>query len=223
MKVLSSLAIKGVYLELVPQFEKARGYKIETHWVGMADIRKRMLGGEAADLIIASATLIDELVQAGKLARGSRVDLVRSGVAVAVKKGAHKPDIASAAALTRALRGAKSIVYSSGPSGIYLAGLFERLGIAAELKDRMTQTPPGVLVAELVARGEKEIGFQQLPELRQVEGIDIVGPLPDEIQTVTVFAGGIPTSARDADGARALIEFLTSPAAAALARSKGFL
>ncbi|MGH7126462.1 MAG: substrate-binding domain-containing protein, partial [Stellaceae bacterium] len=223
MKVLASLAIKAAYLELLPQFERARGYKVSTDWVGMADIRKRMLAGEAADLIIGSATLIDELVSAGKVAAGSRVDLVKSGVGMAVKKGALKPDLSSLEAFTRTLRDAKSIVYSSGPSGIYLAGLFERLGIAAGLKDRMTQTPPGVLVAELVARGEKEIAFQQLPELRQVSGIDIVGPLPAEIQTVTVFSGGTPASAKDPGAAKALTDFLTSPAAAPVIRKHGFI
>ncbi len=223
MKVLSSLAFKGAFLELAPKFESASGRRIDAHWIGMVDIRKRMLAGETADLVIGSSVLIDELIEAGKIARGSRVDVVRSGVAVCVKKGARKPDISSVEALTRALRGAKSIVYSSGPSGVYLAGLFERLGIAAELKERMTQTPPGMLVAELVARGEKEIGFQQLPELRQVEGIDIVGQLPPEIQSVTVFASGIPTGASEGEGARALVKFLTSPESAAFARSKGFL
>jgi molybdate transport system substrate-binding protein len=223
MKVLASLAIRAAYLELLPQFEKARGYKVSTDWVGMADIRKRMLAGESADLIIGSATLIDELIQAGKLVRGSRVDLVKSGVGVAVKKGAPKPDISSLEALTRALRGAKSIVYSSGPSGIYLAGLFERLGLAAELKERMTQTPPGVLVGELVARGEKEIAFQQLPELRQVAGIDIVGPLPADIQTVTTFSGGTPASAKSPEQGKALTDFLTSAPARPVIVKHGFI
>jgi molybdate transport system substrate-binding protein len=223
MKVLSSMAIKGAYGELAPQFEKARGYKIDTEWVGMVDIRKRMMAGESVDLVIGSAALIDELVEAGKLARGSRVDLVSSGVGVAVKKGAPRPDISSVEALTRALHNAKSIVYSSGPSGVYLAGLFERLGIAAELKDRMLQAPPGVLVAEMVARGEKEIAFQQLPELRQVSGIDIVGPLPPDIQTVTTFSGGIPVSAQAPDQSKALMEFLTSASSRAVVRKHGFV
>ena len=223
MKVLSSMAIKGAYGELVPQFEKARGYKVDTEWLGMVDIRKRMTAGESADLVIGSAALIDELIHAGKLASGSRVDLVSSGVGMAVKKGAPRPDLSSVEAFTRALHNAKSIVYSSGPSGIYLAGLFERLGIAAELKDRMLQAPPGALVAEMVARGEKEIAFQQIPELKQVSGIDIVGPLPADIQTVTTFSGGIPVGAKAPDQAKALMEFLTSPAAAAVVRKHGFL
>jgi molybdate transport system substrate-binding protein len=223
MKVLSSLAIKAAYLELVPQFESARSAKVDTEWLGMVDIRKRMHAGEAADLVIGSAALIDELVHAGRLRAGSRVDLVRSGIGVAVKKGARKPDVSSVEALTRSLHAAKSIAYSSGPSGVYLAGLFERLGIAAELKDRMQQMPPGALVGELAARGEKEIAFQQIPELRQVEGIDIVGPLPPEIQSVTVFAGGIPAASKEPENAAALLAFLSSPSSAAAVRKHGFM
>jgi molybdate transport system substrate-binding protein len=223
MKVLSSMAIKGAYGELVPQFEKARGYKVDTEWLGMVDIRKRMTAGESADLVIGSAALIDELIHGGKLAPGSRVDLVSSGVGMAVKKGAPRPDLSSVEAFTRALHNAKSIVYSSGPSGIYLAGLFERLGIAAELKERMLQAPPGALVAEMVARGEKEIAFQQIPELKQVSGIDIVGPLPADIQTITTFSGGIPVGAKAPDQAKALMQFLTSAAAAPVVRKHGFL
>src|SRR4051794_8898866 len=124
MKIFSSLAIKAAYLELVPQFEKAHGAKVSTEWVGMADIRKRLQAGEAPDGVIGSAALVDELIQGGVLARGSRTDLVKSGAGVAVKKGAPQPDIGTAQALYEALRKAKSIVYSSGPSGVYLAELF---------------------------------------------------------------------------------------------------
>ena len=221
MKVISSLAIKAAFLELVPRFEKSGSYKVAVDWAGMADIRKRIQAGESVDLAIGAAALIDELIAAGRLLQGSRVDLVKSGVGVAVRKGAPKPDISSLEALKGALRASKSIVYSSGPSGIYLAGLFEKLGLAAELKGRMTQTPPGVLVGELVARGEKEIAFQQIPELRQVAGIDIVGPLPAEIQTMTVFSGGVPSSAKEPEAARALMQFLVSAEAAPTIRKHG--
>ena len=222
MKVLSSLAIKACYLELAPQFEKTGGHKLVTEWVGMADIRKRMIAGEAADVIIASAALIDELVQAGKIARGSRHDLVKSGVGVAVRKGAPRPDIGSVEAIQRAMRAAKSVVYSSGPSGVYLSGLFQRWGLADELKGKLTQTPPGVLVGELVARGEMELAFQQVPELRQVAGIDYIGPLPPEIQLVTVFSGGIAAMAKEPEPGKALLKFLSSPAAAPVMKKQGF-
>jgi len=140
-----------------------------------------------------------------------------------VRAGAPRPDIGSVEALKRALRAAKSIGYSSGPSGVYLSGLFERLGIAGELKPKLTQTPPGVFVGELIARGEFEIGFQQVPELLAVAGIDLVGPLPREIQAITVFSGGIPVAAREPESAQALLGFLASPQAAAVKRKTGFL
>ena len=222
MKVISSLAVKAAYLELAPAFEKQSGKKLATEWVGMVDIRKRMLAGDWADLVIGSRALIDELTGAGKIVRGSRVDLVQSGVGVAVRAGAPKPDISSVEALKRALLAAKSIAYSSGPSGVYLAALFERLGIAQALKSKAHQAPPGVLVGELIARGEYELGFQQVPELRAVGGsIDFVGELPSEIQTITVFSGGIPSTAKEPEAAKLLLDFLTGAEAAPIIGKHG--
>ena len=219
MKVFSSLAIKAAYQELVPQFEKSSGRKVDTEWVGMADIRKRLGAGETPDLVIGSAALIDEFVSAGTLK--ARTNLGQSGVAVAVRKGAPRPDISSADAVKRALLNAKSIVYSSGPSGVYLATLFDKWGITEQMKKTALQTPPGVLVAELVAKGERELCFQQMPELLQVSGIDIVGPLPAEIQTMTTFSAGIHAKAKDADTAAALVKFLTSPDARLVMQRRG--
>ena len=222
MKVISSLAVKAAYLELAPAFEKQSGKKLATEWVGMVDIRKRMLAGDWADLVIGSRSLIDELTAAGKIERGSRVDLVQSGVGVAVRAGAPKPDIGSVEALKRALLAAKSIAYSSGPSGVYLAGLFERLGIAQALKSKAYQAPPGVLVGELIARGEYELGFQQVPELLAVgDAIDLIGELPSEIQTITVFSGGIPSTAKEPEAAKLLLDFLTGPEASPVIRKHG--
>ena len=222
MKVISSLAVKAAYLELAPAFEKQSGKKLATEWVGMVDIRKRMLAGDWADVVIGSRALIDELTVAGKIVRGSHVDLVQSGVGVAVRAGAPKPDISSVEALERALLAAKSIAYSSGPSGVYLAGLFERLGIAQALKRKAYQAPPGVLVGELIARGEYELGFQQVPELLAVgRAIEIVGELPPEIQTITVFSGGIPSAAKEPEAAKALLEFLSGAEASAVIRKHG--
>lgn len=217
---MSSVAVKGAYLELVPVFEKRTGSQVQTQWVGMTDIRKRMQAGEAVDVVIGSAALIEALARESIVAQP--LPLAKSGVGAAVRAGAPRPDIGSVEALKRALTGAKSIVYSSGPSGVYLAGLFERLGIAAQLKVTARQLPPGVLVAEAVARGEAELCFQQLPELRQVSGIDYVGPLPAEVQSVTVFAGAVHAQAREPAVGKALLEFLASPEAAAVKRRCGF-
>jgi molybdate transport system substrate-binding protein len=222
VRVLASIALKGAYLELAPRFEKASGARLATEWAGTDPILKRIQGGESADLVIGPAKLIDQLVALGKIVRGSRADIARSGVGVAVKKGVPRPDIRSGEALKRALLAAKSIAYSSGPSGVYLAGLFERMGIADRLRPKVTQTPPGTFVGDIVARGEAEIGFQQVAELLHVGGaIDFVGPLPADIQQVTVFSGGIHAAAAAPDAARALLRFLTGPEAAEVIRSKG--
>ena len=219
--VIASQAMKEVYLELAPQFERTSGHKLVTAWAGTADIMKRMKGGESVDLVILAVNSLDELTRLGKIVPGSRVDLARSEVGVAVRAGAPKPDISSGEALKRALLSAKSIGYSSGPSGVYLAGLFQRWGIAEELKPRIRQAPPGVNVGEAVARGEAEIGFQQVSELLHVRGIAFLGPLPKDIQLVTVFSGGIHAGARQPDAARAWVRFLTAPAAAPVLRKNG--
>ena len=222
VRVLASIALKGAYLELAPRFEKASGARLATEWAGTDPILERIQAGESADLVIAPAKLIDQLIALGKIVRGSRADIARSGVGVAVKKGAPRPDIRSGEALKRALLAAKSIAYSSGPSGVYLAGLFERMGIADRLRPKVTQTPPGTFVGEFVARGEAEIGFQQVAELLHVGGaIDFIGQLPADIQQVTVFSGGIHAAATAPDAARALLRFLTGPEAAEVIRSKG--
>lgn len=211
MRVLSSLAIKEAYLELQPLFEKKSGHRVDTEWLGMVDIMRRIKAGESADMVIASQKALGELKSLGKVA--AVVDLAKSGVAVAVKKGAKRPDIGSGEAVKRALRAAKSIAYSSGPSGVYLVELFQKWGIAEELKPKSTQTPPGTAVGPLVARGEVEIGFQQMSELLPFSaGIDIVGPLPAELQIITTFSGGVHVAAKEADAARALLAFLASSA-----------
>ncbi len=219
---MASLAIREAYLELVPQFEKQSGHKVVTEWAGMVDIKKRVLAGEIVDLVVGSASALDELIQARKLAPG-RVDLAKSGVAVAValRAGAPRPDIGSGAALKRALLAAKSIGCSSGPSGVYLAELFKRMGIAEQLKAKIAQTPPGTAVGPLIARGEVEIGFQQLSELLPTQGIDIIGPLPPDVQLITVFSAAAHAGAKQAEAAKAWTRFLASPAAAPVMRKKG--
>jgi molybdate transport system substrate-binding protein len=219
MRVLSSLAIKEAYLELQPQFEKKSGLQVQTEWLGMVDIMQRVKAGESADLVIASQKALGELKSLGKV--DAVVDLATSCVAVAVRKGARRPDIGSAEAVKSALLAAKSIGYSSGPSGVYLAELFQKWGIAEALKPKITQTPPGTAVGPLIARGETEIGFQQMSELLPTPGIDIIGPLPSAIQVITTFSGGVHTAAKQGDAARAWMAFITAPQSAAVLRKHG--
>ena len=218
--VLSTQAVEGAYRELVPQFEQASGHTVTTIFTGTLDAQKRIAAGETYDLIIMAGPAIDDLVRAGKVAPGSRVDLATSGVGVAVRAGAPKPDIRSTEALKKALLAATSIGYSTGPSGVYLTDLLRRLGIADQIKSKLRQTPTGVFVGSLLASGEVEIGFQQVSELSHYPGIDYVGPLPADIQNVTVFSSGMPIGARSVDAVKAWITFLTSPAAAAAFRGK---
>jgi molybdate transport system substrate-binding protein len=221
IKVLASGAIKEAYLELIPQFEKASEHKVATTWAGTVDIKKRMAAGEVFDLVIVASPELDAFIQEGKLAPGSRVDLVRSGVGVAVRAGAPKPDISSGEALKKALLAAKSIGYSTGPSGVYLASLFERMGIADQIKPKLKQTQPGVLVGSIIANGEAEIGFQQVSELIHMPGIDFLGPLPADVQKITVFSAGIHSGAKESEAAKALVKFLTAPATAPVFKKHG--
>jgi molybdate transport system substrate-binding protein len=221
IKIISSNAMREALLELFPGFERASGDKPVPTFVGGVDIMKRMAAGETCDLVIMAGPQIDQLIQQGKVAAGSRVDLVRSGIGVAVPAGAPRPDIGSAEAIKRALIAANSITYSSGPSGVYLANLFARMGIADELKPKIKTVPPGVPAGSLVAKGEAEIGFQQISELMPVAGIDLIGPLPADIQEITVFSGGVHTAATQPDAAKALMKFITSPAAAPIIKKKG--
>ena len=220
IKVLSTQAVEGAYRELVPLFEKASGHKVITTFTGTVDAEKRMASGEAYDLVIMAAPAIDAHIKAGRVTPGTRVDLASSGVGVAVRAGAPKPDIRSTDALKKALLAARSIGYSSGPSGVYISGLFRKLGIADQLTPKLKQTPTGVFVGSIIASGEVEIGFQQVSELAHYPGIDYVGPLPADIQLVTVFSSGLHRKAASVDAAKALVAFLTSPAATAVFRSK---
>lgn len=220
IQVMSSAAFKAAYLELVPLFERASGHRVATRWLPGVDVLKRVKDGEASDLVILQAGDIDELIRAGRIVAGSRVDLAKSGVGVAVRDGAARADIGSTDALKRALLAAKCVAYSTGPSGVYILKLFERLGIAGEIKTKSRQVK-GEPVGAVVARGEADIGFQQVSELLPVPGIDFLGPLPAEIQQITTFSTGMQSGAKEPDAARELIKFLTSPAAAPVIRKSG--
>ena len=172
----------------------------------------RIRAGETFDLIIMPSNFIDELIKLGKIVAGSRVDLAKSGIGAAVRAGARRPDISSGDALRRALLAASSISYSTSASGVYLAGLFERMGIAEELRPKIKQSSPGVPVGELIARGEAELGFQQVIEVLPVAGIEYLGPLPADIQHFTIFSGGLHIGAKEPEAAKALIKFIKAPA-----------
>ena len=221
IRVLSTQATEEAYRELVPEFEKATGNKVTTTFTGTLDANKRLTAGENYDLLIMAASSIDEHIKGGKVVPGSRVDLARSGVGVGVKSGAPKPDISTTEALKKTILAARSIGYSTGPSGVYVTGLFQRLGVADEIKGRLKQTPTGVFVGSIVASGEAEIGFQQISELSHFAGVDYVGPLPADVQQFTMFSSGIIVGAKDADGAKALVKFITAPAAAAAFKKRG--
>jgi len=221
IKVLSTQATEQAYRELAPQFEQASGHKVTTIFTGTLDVQKRIAAGESYDIILMAGPAIDDFIKAGKVVPGSRVDIARSGVGVAVKAGAPKPDIGSTEAVKKTLLAAKSIGYSTGPSGVYLTGLFQRLGVADAIKGKLKQTPTGVFVGNIVASGEAEIGFQQVSELAHFPGVDFVGPLPADIQEITVFSAGLQVGAKETEPAKAWLKFLTAPEHAAAFTSRG--
>jgi molybdate transport system substrate-binding protein len=221
IKVIASNAVKEALTELVPDFERASGRKVVTIWGGTLDISARIGGGEAVDIVILPATRIDELIAQGRLKSGSRVDIARSGIGVAVRAGARKPDISSGAALEAALLAATAIVLSSGPSSVYLARLFQKMGIADAIRSKIVQIGPGLPVAEALARGDGEIGFTQVSELQAAPGITYVGPLPAEVQHITVWSAALHAAAPAAEAAAALVEFLRGPHAAAVIKRSG--
>ena len=221
IKVLSTQATEDTYRELVPQFEQATGLKVTTVFTGTLNAQKRLADGESYDMIIMAGPAIDAQIEAGKALAGSRVDLAKSGVALGVPKGAPKPDIGSVAALKKTILAAKSIGYSTGPSGVYMVSLFDKLGVAEQVQGKLKQTPSGVFVGDLIAKREVEIGFQQVSEIATFPGVDFVGPLPAEVQQTTVFSSAIIAGAKQAEAAKALVKFLTTPQAAEAFKKRG--
>jgi len=219
--VLSSNGVREALTNLVPQFEKATGHRVQVVWDGTLNIKKRIGDGEVADLVVVPAEDVDALMASGGLTAGSRVDVAKSIIGVAVRSGIAKPDIATSESLRRALLAAKSIVISSGPSGVHLLALLEKQGILGTLRPRITQLPSGQSVGDALARGEGDLGFQQVSELLHVKGITYVGPLPADAQKVTVFSGGVPKTAKDAAVARAFLTFLRNPRNAPVLKTAG--
>jgi len=218
---ISSMATRLVLAELLAHWQQRTGRQVQVESVGGVDAARRVAAGEPFDVVFLASDAIDRLIAAGHVQAGSRVDLVRSGVAVAVREGAPRPDIATEAALRAAVLGARSLGYSTGPSGVALAQLFARWGIAEQIKDRIVTPPPGVPVGSLVASGEVELGFQQLSELLPLPGITVLGPLPEAVQIVTIFSGGVCATARQPDAVRELLAALAAPETAAIKRRHG--
>ena len=227
IKVLATTAMKTSLDELAPDFERATGNKLSFSFGPSARITKMVADGEETDVAIVTDQGLKDLTRQGKLVPGSGADIARSAMALAVQKGAAKPDISSGAKFKAALLAAKSLGMSSpvggGQSGANLAKIFDNLGITEAMKTKSVYGPggPAGLIGNFLVRKEVEIGIQQLPELMAVPGIDIVGPLPADVQLMTVFSAGVSTSAKNADGAKALIQFLATPKAAAVMKSKG--
>ncbi len=215
------MATRQLLAELVADYKKLANADIAIESVGGVDAAKRVQAGEAFDVVVLASDAIDKLIAAGHIDPTSKVNLVNSGVAVAVKAGTSLPDISSENAVKQAVLAAKTISYSTGPSGVALAKLFERWGIEQEIASRIVQAPPGVPVGSLVAKGEVELGFQQLSELIHLDGISIVGPLPPEIQITTTFSAGVCTVSTQADAVKAMLAYLTSPAAVAAKLRQG--
>jgi molybdate transport system substrate-binding protein len=218
VRVMISGGLTAAYKVLVPEFERATGHKVLTAYgpsmgTTVNAIPVRLERGEPVDVLIMVGYALDDLAKKGKVIADSRVDLVKSPIGIAVKSGALRPDISTADAVKRALLAAKTIAYSDSASGVYVSSeMFDKLGIKEAMKDKARKIP-ATPVGEIVAHGDAEIGFQQMSELLPVEGIDIVGPLPDELQKITVFSAGIATVAKEPDAGKALIKYLTSPAA----------
>jgi molybdate transport system substrate-binding protein len=221
IKVLKTLATEKAYLELLPRFEQATGHRVTTRYGGTVDVRNWLSVGEPFDLAIAASSVIDTFTAAGVIVTGSRVDIATSGVGVAVRKGAVKPDISTPEAFKGVLLAAKSVGYSTGPSGEYFLRLLDRLGLADCIKLKLRQIPAGGFVGTLVADGDAEIGVQQVSELATFPGVDYIGSLPDDLQMTTIFAGGISTAAKQPDAAGELVRFLAAPEAAAAFRKFG--
>ena len=224
IKVLTTGAFKPVVVALIPEFEKATGHKVVLDNGTVGKLQKRVDGGETFDVLVLSPRGIEDYIKGGKIAAGSNARLAKVGVGVMVKDGAPKPDVISVEAFKQTLLKAKSVGYidpaSGGSSGIYVAGLLDKLGIAEQVKPK-AKLKQGGHVSDLVKSGEAEIGIHQISEIVSEKGVTLVGPLPAEIQNYTVYVVGLSTAAKEAEAAKAFIKVLTGPSAAGVLKSKG--
>ena len=226
IKVMSSAGFKAAYLELAAEFERATGHKIVNAWgpsMGATSqaVPNRIARGEPVDVVIVVGEALDKLIKDGKVIASSRADLARSLIGAAVRAGAQKPDIGNVEAFKRTLANAKSIAYSDSASGVYIETvLYNRLGVSDDIRAK-SKMIPAEPVGEIVARGDAELGFQQMSELMPIKGIDVLGPIPREIQKVTVFSAGLAAGAQEPEAGAALVKFLSAPAAAPFIRKSG--
>jgi molybdate transport system substrate-binding protein len=218
---ISSMAMRNVLAELGDAYEQQSGQPVSVVSVGGVDAARRVDDGEAFDFVVLATDVIEQLAAGGRVDPGSRTDVARSAVAIAVAAGATRPDVSNESAIRDAVLHARSIGYSTGPSGAHLVRLFERWGIADAIAPRIVQAPPGIPVGTLVARGDVELGFQQLSELMHLPDIDVVGLLPAEIQVETVFSAAVCTASNCPAAAKALLSFLASSEAEAAKRRHG--
>ena len=228
VKVIAGVATRAVMEELGPQFERTTGHKLVVWYGNRGTIRRRLEAGEAFDLIVSGST--DEYIKQGKIAAGTRMEIARVGIGMGVRAGAPKPDISSVDAFKRALLDAKSVTYNlEGGPGIHVAKVFERLGIAEQMKGKNIRQQRGErqqqsgqsLSLQAVANGEAELVFAFANELLSVRGVEFVGPFPPELQRYTLFTAGVATAAKQPEAAKDLIKFLRSPAAVAVIKEKG--
>lgn len=222
LTLISSMATKALLADLTAQFSRQHpDITVQVESVGGVDAARSVQSGERFDVVALASNAIEQLLGEGHLVPGSRVDMVRSGVAMAVKAGVPHPDVGSEETLKQAVLAAPTLGYSTGPSGVQLARLFERWGIADQIRDRIVTAPPGVPVGSLVAKGEVALGFQQLSELMNLPGIDVLGGLPEAIQIVTTFSAARGAHSASPAVADALLAFLSSPATMAIKRQHG--
>ena len=221
VKVVAPNVMKDSLTRIAQRFEGASGHKVALTWGGSEAISKRMAEGEVADLVLTTAPALDRLARDGKVVDASRVDIGRTAVAAAARVDAPRHDISSVDGLRKALLEAGKVAISSGASGRYLESLFEKLGVADQVRGKLVQPPSGAQIHELLARGEADLGFHQATELMHAQGIQYLGPLPAEVQNYTVWAGALHTAASQADTAKAFLESLRTPEAKADLRQEG--
>ena len=221
LKMISSMATRELLSALASQFNQRTGQPVEAQAAGGVDVARRVEQGEVFDVVVLASSAIDKLMASGKVLAGSRRDLVESGVAMAVRAGAARPAVMTEEEVKAAVLTAPTLSYSTGPSGVYLEKLFERWGILEQIRPRIVVPPPGTPVGSLVASGKAALGFQQLSELMNVDGIAVLGPLPAAIQTLTVFSGGICAASTRPAAGRALLDYMASPETTDIKRRYG--